>query len=371
MSTSKKKLCIVSLKAYPLFNKNCNGIFGGAEVQLYLLAQALSKHEDLDISFIVADYGGKKIEMFNEIKIIKSFRFEDNALSKNLKFLNSLLLSNSNIFVQRTLDPASGILSLICRIRGAKFIYMVAHDNETNGLYEKNIGFLKRLLANAVFKFSDLVIVQNVTQKELLLKNKNRTSFLIKSGYFLSKFTPSKKSELDYVLWVSRSKKWKQPEIFIQLASCNPKFQFKMICPKAFDDTDEWYNHLKQKAGNVFNLEFIEFVPFDEIDIYFRNASIFVNTSLNEGFPNTYIQATKNGTPILSLNVNPDNFLDEYSCGYFCNNEFDKLNEKLNLLIGDVTLHNKMSKNAYEYAVENHNIMKSAEQLYNLFTGLK
>lgn len=360
---TNKKICMISLKAYPLFNKTCNAIFGGAEVQLFLLARELAKNEKLDINLIVADYGQQSFEKYGGVNIIKSFKFSDPPLIKNVKFLKCLIRINADVYIQRTLDPASGIIAIICKLLRKRFIYMVAHDRETDGEYEKNKDMLKALLANLVFKYADVIIVQNTTQKDLLYKNKGRNSFLIKSWYPIN---DSKTSKNNYILWVGRSEQWKRPELFIKLAEHNMCIKFKMICPQAFNDRGGMHSLLKKKAMGFENLEFIKYVPFDEVDEYFQKAKIFVNTSIKEGFPNTFLQSAKSGTPIISLNVNPDNFLNESKCGFFCNDDFDEMDRRLNQLLNDVNLYDQMSKDAYKYAKENHDIKKNAKQFYNL-----
>ncbi len=49
------KVCFVSPKAYPLFNPDCNGAFGGAEVDLCLLSTELAKDQNFHVAFITAD----------------------------------------------------------------------------------------------------------------------------------------------------------------------------------------------------------------------------------------------------------------------------------------------------------------------------
>ncbi len=362
-------ICFVSPKAYPLFNKKCNEIFGGAEVQLYLLARELTKNKDLDVNFIVADYGQRPSEKYDGITIIKSFKFSDSSLIKNKKFLISFMRANADMYIQRTLDPASGIIAILCKLLGKRFVYMVAHDGEVDGGYERNNRMVTVLLANVVFKYADATIVQNTTQKDLLCTRKGRDSFLIQSGYPIT--DPSGASKGDYVLWVGRSEQWKRPEIFIKLAERNTDLSFKMICPRAYKDYKDNYSLLKQQTKRVENLEFVEYVPFNKIDRYFQKAKVFVNTSTQEGFPNTFIQAAKNGTPIISLDVNPDNILDEYNCGFFCDGDFDEMDKRLDQLLNDADLYKRMSDNAYRYAKENHDIEKNAEELHRVMMDLK
>lgn len=358
-----KKICIISLKAYPLFNKACNEIFGGAEVQLFLLAQELVKYKNFDVNFIVGDYGQESPEYHSGITVIKSFQIKNSSLTKNIKFLRSFIHANADIYIQRTMAPASGIIAILCKLLRKQFIYMVAHDEEVDGTYRKNKGVLRALLANIVFKLADVVIVQDTTQKYLLYTDKGKNSFVIRSGYPINETNMNKDN---YVLWVGRSEHWKRPELFIKLAKLNTDFKFKMICPQAFNHYAKKYSSLKQEAIEIENLEFIEYVPFDDIDEYFQRARIFINTSEKEGFPNTFVQATKNGTLIISLNVNPDNFLNEYNCGFFCDGDFSILNIKLNQISRNPLFYKEISENAYKYAKKNHDITKNARQLYDI-----
>ncbi|MHC4740197.1 MAG: glycosyltransferase [Planctomycetota bacterium] len=137
-----------------------------------------------------------------------------------------------------------------------------------------------------------------------------------------------------------------------------------MICQKATDDNR--YDDFVEQAKQIKNLQFIPTVPFHDIDSYFQKAKVFVNTSDSEGFPNTFIQACKCSTPILSLNVNPDEFLDKYNCGISCDGNWDKLLDSLKALLKEER-YTELGKNARKYAEQNHDIVKIVEQYKNCF----
>jgi hypothetical protein len=57
---------------------------------------------------------------------------------------------------------------------------------------------------------------------------------------------------------------------------------------------------------------------------WFDEATVFVNTSDYEGFPNTFVQAATGGCGILSLRVNPDGFLDRFGCGASAGGDWER-----------------------------------------------
>ncbi|ODS41481.1 MAG: hypothetical protein A7315_06000 [Candidatus Altiarchaeales archaeon WOR_SM1_79] len=360
------KICFISPKAYQLFNPEVKSTFGGAQVQLYYLANEFSGYKDVKIRFMVADYGQDDVEIHKKIKVYKSLNLKDNFIKQIIDFYRVFNKIDADIYIQRAPSPFSGIIAFYCKILNRKFAYMIGHDLETDGTYEKNNNLLKSFFANLVFKYSDLIITQNEYQK-MNLKQRNIESTVIKSGYPVQEYIETKKN---YILWVGRSESWKRPELFLKLAEQNPDFKFVMICPPSTYNP-QLSGRIKKEAQKLNNLKFIDFVPFNQIDKYFGEAKIFVNTSTQEGFPNTFVQAAKNKTPIVSLSVNPDNFLERYECGFFCNNDIELINKNMNILLSNKNLYKRMSENAYNYAKKNHDIKKNAEKFYELIGCLK
>ena len=72
------QVCFLSLRAYPIFNTSVNAAFGGAEVDLYLLATEIAKDYGFRVSFVVGDYGQENIETRENVTIIKSLDVNKN-----------------------------------------------------------------------------------------------------------------------------------------------------------------------------------------------------------------------------------------------------------------------------------------------------
>jgi glycosyltransferase involved in cell wall biosynthesis len=75
------------------------------------------------------------------------------------------------------------------------------------------------------------------------------------------------------------------------------------------------WNSVSARASKLPNLEFIEKVPYHEVQEHYDTAKIFVNTSTFEGFPNSFIQAGLGKTSLLSMCVDPDGMICVFGSG--------------------------------------------------------
>lgn len=360
-----KRICFISYYAYPLFNNSCKATFGGAEVQLYQYAIELARL-GYSVSFIVSDFGQPNIELIDGVKVIKGFNIFNKKLKYilgiyyQLQFLLKLITSNSDIYIQRAAGIETGIISIFCKLFRKKFIYMLASSIDADGGYRKNKP-LEGIFYEIGIKNSSILVSQNNEQKNQLLEKFKLSSTIIKNSFTLPEVIPSQR---EYVLWVGTSQHLKQPELFLKLAEHFSHTRFLMIMPK--NDIGFW-NQIYKDIKKYSNLTFIEKVPFKEINKYFSKAIVFINTSTFEGFPNTFVQSAMYGTPILSLNVNPDNFLGKYNCGYFAHNDFNKLTSSLNSILNNKVKWSELSQNGIKYAKLHHDIHQNTKQLIQHF----
>ncbi len=353
-------ICVVSLKVIALFNEKSKVSYGGAEVQLYLLSNEISQNEDNHLNILTGyiddnlkkPFKKKSISVFPSIPLRSSLK---NYIYRPLTLFKKLIQINPDVIIQRSIGPETGIILIYCKLFNKKFIYSVAHDNE---VLRSKLNILNRLLMSLVIMLTSAIVAQShfqLNNLEKYLNKKNHIS-LIKSGYDI-KLNKMKKS---LILWVGRAVNWKRGEKFISLANHFPKESFLMICRHS-DDVKYW-TELKLRAKNVSNLRLLEFVPFKNIDYYFQRAKIFINTSISEGFPNTFIQALKNMVPIISLNVDPDNFLVDNEFGFNCYNNFDEMEQRLKELLESNDIYDYYSNNGYNFVLKNHNIEQISQK---------
>jgi glycosyltransferase involved in cell wall biosynthesis len=327
METRKIRVCFISPKAYPLFNPAVESVFGGAEVDLYLLATELAKDERFAVSFIVADYGQPEEEVREGVRILRSVNFRRNPLAGALAIWKAMKQADADWYILESASPGVPLGVCFARLHRRKLLYRTASQTECNGAYLNAHPLLGRVFLYALHK-ADLIITQNQQDRDNLQRLFKLDSSVIANGH---RIPESIAVEKDTILWVGRSAAVKGPQRFVELAKQLPEEKFVMVCQRATGD--EHYDELKADAAAVENLTFVERAPFAEVDRYFERAMIFVNTSDSEGFPNTFIQACKAGAAILSRSVNPDSFLDACQCGISCGGDdvlmFDQLRDLL------------------------------------------
>jgi glycosyltransferase involved in cell wall biosynthesis len=79
-------------------------------------------------------------------------------------------------------------------------------------------------------------------------------------------------------------------------------------------DSANLFDEIRQRAGTLHNVMFHGQIPYQEVNDYFANALVFMNTSDIEGFPNSYLQAWSRGTPVVAF-FDPDGLIAREGLG--------------------------------------------------------
>lgn len=357
------RICFVILNAYPLFNPEAKGVIGGAEVDSYYIASELAKDQNYRVSCIVADYGQGPVEVRESVTLIRALDFNTRRVSATLTLWQALRKADAQIYVRKLSSAVTAEVAMFCKRYGRRFVYRTASAVECDGTYLREHYFRGKGFLFSL-RHADAVIAQNQTDADNLTKTAGVSVQVIRNP---ERLPPLDSKECRTILWVGRSADVKRPELFLELAKQMPEQNFTMICQRAIEDKQ--YDSFVTKAKKIKNLKFIQRVPFHQIHEHFLQAKVFVNTSDYEGFPNTFIQACRCATSILSLNVNPDGFLDEHKCGICCNGDWEKFVDSLKGMLQQEQC-TELGKNARKYAIENHDITKIVEQYKSCFTKI-
>jgi glycosyltransferase involved in cell wall biosynthesis len=362
----KLRVCIAMYRAYPLFDSSISETTGGSEVELFKLANYIARFDNIQVDFIVGDYGQKDIEIVNNIRLIKvkymnldKYRKLIHKILRYLNLFRILIKQQSQIYITKTASELLGWLVLFQKLlKGKKVVFRLGSDKDTDLEFWKNNKKLYTLYKFGL-KRCDKVYVQSSNQKEFLETRYGIESHLVKNVFDITNNSIEVKKE--YVLWVSRCEPLKRPGLFIDLARRVPDERFLIIMPHARkgdsvldEQIDIMIAEVKKAAAKLKNLEYIESVPFSEIQTYYNTAKLFVNTSEYEGFPNSFIQSCIGKTGILSYRVNPDEFLTRYGAGYLCDDDPEKAANYIKMLNPEII--KDTGEKAYSYVVANHDV---------------
>ncbi|MFH1371300.1 MAG: glycosyltransferase family 4 protein [Planctomycetota bacterium] len=362
-SSKPLRVCYIAPKTYPIFNPTVGDYFGGANVDLYYLATEIAKDQRFESSFIVADYGQADGEVIEGVKLFTALDFSKGALSGFVRTWNALKRADADIYMMKCASAGVALVTWFCKLHKRKFIYRLASALESDGTFIKQNPIVGRLFARSL-RQATMVFVQNAVDAENLTRTMGISAQVIPNGHRLP---PMQTRNRDTILWVGRDVPIKNPERFLDLAKDLPNEHFTIVCQTP--NNDRHYAELIAQAGQIANLQFIRHVPFNQIDTYFQRAKVLVNTSDAEGFPNTFIQACKSSTAILSFNVNPDGFLDAHGCGLCCNGDAARLTYNLRFMLEN-NRYVEFGRQARRYAEQHHDITKIAEEYKRLFQNL-
>jgi glycosyltransferase involved in cell wall biosynthesis len=273
-----------------------------------------------------------------------------------------------HIILQATAAFETGLLAVL---KGsAKFIYRIENDWDVNGEFAKFKPWVSKVYELGLRK-ADAIIAQTEYQQKLLKNNYGLGSILIKNAQII----PSEPELVDfsdrkYFLWVGRLTKFKRPELFIELAKRNSKFEFVMV--SSYDIKNEYVQSILSATETVPNLKmFVGLNWWDVIPLY-KNAIALVTTSdpQGEGYPNVIVEAMKYGCPIYSLAWNRDNVIGGNLVGKVFHDNRELFFEGLTEFTENRETWVAYSKNAYKYAKDNHDLNAIADIYLSLFDQL-
>lgn len=363
------KICFVSGRTYPLIANNFKiKKIGGAELQQVLTARELIKR-GVDVSFITWDYGQPDGENIDGIKIfkttkpyagIKYFRFFYPRLTS---LWNALKRADADIYYVRCAGFLPGLLTAFCKRYNKKYIFAGAHDTDFIPGKIKINNIRDKFLYIYGLRYANAIIVQSDTQKKLLKEHFGLEGIVIRN---FSPYPIVKRNKADDlpILWVSTIRSWKRPMLFVKLAQRLPNEKFIMIGGRS-ETERRLYDEVVRRCDKIPNINFLGFLPYDEADKYFSECKLFVNTSIHEGFPNTFLQAWRCGVPVISF-VDPDGVIRKYHLGSVVSSEDELVLSVQRMLTEEYAMKSEVIQNYY---LQNHSF-KCIDKFYSLLQEL-
>lgn len=329
-----KKILFLSGHAHLALDPSAQHASGGAELQVALLAKELVQRGQ-EVILLAADTAQGDAVMQQGIKIRNGGRFDTGTLWNTLRALPRII----SIFRQEKPDIVvvygwTSWLYLLAQIRnwlGYRLLFVCALDSEIDGGFREAHPW-RGILFHKGMELCDARLAITEHQAALFREQKmpcNVMRLLLQENFSPDRVVDHEKKSID-LLWVARCNRVKQPQLFLDLAAQFPQARCRMICS---NQDEELWQAVKKRALTMPQVEFLEKVPYHEIQSHFDQAKIFVNTSSDEGVPNTFIHAGLGATAIASLKVDPDHMFHHFQAGCCAHDDFQLLVEKTRALL--------------------------------------
>ncbi len=352
----------------PYLLKGENNVIGGATIRLYALAKGLTSlgHSVAFLTWNGANAFANKKEVFELIESydqsggIKGIRF----FARKLSMLKSAKAYKPDVVLQISAAINTGVLAYVAKWLKVPAIFLAASNADADGEYKDYLSKSAQKLYEYGVRNADLIVCQNSYQNENFKCTFPKTKrVIIHNPYFYEGELPEilSKSKRKYIAWVGNFSIFKNVPAAYEVIKALPEVLFK-LAGKETHKTDNETKKALEKLKALKNVEFVGHIERDEILDFLGNAYALFNTSIFEGFSNTFLEAFAAGTPIVTREkIDPDDIIAKNGLGIIVN-ESNQIAAAISKLIADENF-DTMAQKCQTYLVNNHTSSVIAKQL--------
>jgi len=277
------KFCFLSSYAHLALDPASHRVSGGAELQVALLARELVKRGH-DAVIIGGDELQRDGLTFDGVLTRTGGRFHTGGL-----FDTARAVPRVRQVLREERPDAVLILGwttwlyLLHRARPVDYrlVFICGLDTEVNGEFRRE-NPLRGAFFEAGVRGAEVRLAMSEDQAGQFARQ-GLSHGLYRNLILPRAFPRTAVKDVD-LLWIARCQPIKRPHLFLDLAERVPEARCRMICPR--EDEGLWES-VAERARGIENLEFIERVPYREVQAHYDAAKVFVNTSTFEGWPNS------------------------------------------------------------------------------------
>jgi len=344
--------------------------FGGAECQVSYITKKLLSYAELDLTFLARRVNQSfEPNQYKIIQIQSCFKKLDRYafLLGTKSLLESLNKIKPHVIYQRVACSYTGVAAWYAKKNNAKLIWHISHDMDVSPR-TRDLGPRLKIADKKILEYgirnATNIIAQTRTQSELLEKYYGRAADKVIKNFHPKPSEPIIKTSKLKVVWIANFKPAKQPELFVRLAKeLSNKLDASFIMMgriKSDSDYQKTLNDIKETDS----LSYLGELEQSEVNNVLSSADLLVNTSVMEGFSNTFIQAWMREVPVVSLCVDPDDILETNRIGIKAGS-YEKMCDAIVKLALEPELRAEMGRRGRQYALENHSL-KNVDKIVEL-----
>lgn len=345
---------------------------GGATVQALNWIKGLIMN-NVDASVIVENGNHTNklpVEYVSAFEIKKGIPIV-NWITNRYKGLDQAVKKNNPDFIYQA---GAGFLTwiswFIAKKNSVKFIHRIANDVDTDSRIKLKLNFIKRKFYLSGLKRADVILCQNDYQFhniKSMLTTKN--VFKITNPFDLDAVPRLETSDRRYyIAWIGVFHSQKNLRALVKIVEQLPDLDF-CIAGKMSAYADNKTIAAVEKLHSYKNVKFVGYLNRKEILHFLCSAKLLLNTSLYEGFSNTFLEALSVGTPVVTTKlVDPDNIIEKFNLGIVCS-DYEEIPESI-IKISDGFNFEEFYERSKNYLLENHEKKILAGKLLQILTNI-
>jgi glycosyltransferase involved in cell wall biosynthesis len=311
-ASPRPRVCFVSLNGFGEISRTPTGHSGGSERQMAMMARWFAA-QGYAASMVTWDLGAPDGATYEGVRVFHACRPHEGL--RGVRFIHprwtslnaAMRRAEADVYYYHLGDMRLGQVALWCRRQGRGLVYSVASDADCEPERLRERSWRERAM-----------IAQTQRQADLL-----RTHFGVRAtplpmpcGFESPPEALLRARRPDaplHVAWVGRFVELKRLEWLLELAERHPDVQFEVA--GGSNQASAYADGLTARAARLPNVRLHGRVGRDGMAEIYRRCDLLCCTSEFEGFPNTFLEAWSQGTPLLTT-FDPDGIVAARGLGW-------------------------------------------------------
>lgn len=317
MDAAGYDFCLFGPKCYSYLAGEADARYiGGIERDLVRIASILaSRYRVAFLTF--ADANTRRFRTRDGIDVVPVY--DPEAGLPKVRLLHPRLTSmvrtarelRAGVFIQMGGGEDSLLTVAAARASGAKSAFLIGSDSDCDGQHQLVYSGLERALYRGALPRFDHYFAQTDAQRQLANKHHGIEAKVLRTPS-VDLGVSARANGQTSVLWVGRIDPVKRAEWLVEAASRLPAVAFHLV--GAANASGDYDAAIEGQARALENVTWHGRKNLDELRELYRSATYLLSTSIQEGFPRTFLEAWSTGLPTLS-SFDPDGVITEHSLG--------------------------------------------------------
>lgn len=203
-----------------------------------------------------------------------------------------------------------GLTTAISKFLGTRSLFAAQFDSDVlprRALFERPRFWPLYALG---LSWSDRIFLQHHKQFEDLPARWRRKSQVVPGVVDIPESYLAHADRQPYVAWVGVLRQPKRPDLLMEIARRLPSVNFVVCGGTSIHRSPEGYGEaIVQALQAQPNIRYLGHVAPSVAIETIRGAALLLSTSDAEGFPSVFVEAWAQGTPVVTLNIDPDSVI--------------------------------------------------------------